>query len=110
MIYLARGDYPRARPILREVFAAVGCYVRSRVSWFVKPIAPGVGLAEDPGDGGSFGEHRSRLLAGLLLEGNLRGAPVPAGSIPSGLEQRGYRLETFYLQPGSNDMYPELAA
>ena len=34
----------------------------------VKRLAPGVGLAEDPGDGSSFGEHRGRLLAGILAE------------------------------------------
>jgi hypothetical protein len=34
---------------------------------FTKFLAPGLGLAEDPGQGDSFGQHRCRLLADAMI-------------------------------------------
>ena len=92
VLYLPRADYPRSLPVLAAVYQRLGSWIRSPVSLMVKQIAPGVGLAEDPGDGSSYGEHRSRLLAGLVIEERL-------GS----LESLGYRLDALYLNPGSID-------
>jgi len=36
--------------------------LRSRTVAFARPLAPGVGMAEDPGNGASFGQMISDLL------------------------------------------------
>lgn len=110
VIYLLRRDYQRSVPILRQLFTAVCDHVRPRTSWFAKPIAPGVGLAEDPGDGGSFGEHRARLLAAILLEEPKNIAETNNERAARRLAQAGYTLDALYLNPGSDNSYPVLHA
>jgi hypothetical protein len=98
VLYLPRADYSRSLPILAAVYHRLESWIRSPVSLMVKRVAPGVGVAEDPGDGSSYGEHRSRLLAGLVIEDRL-------GS----LESLGYRLDALYLNPGSLDDFEAIA-
>ncbi|MGH7536480.1 MAG: T3SS effector HopA1 family protein [Gemmatimonadales bacterium] len=111
ILYLARSDYLQAMPILREVRAEIEPWLRSRVSLLVKRLAPGVGLAEDPGDGSSFGEHRGRLLAGILADPEWRALGSMAEHIAfvsSRLARDGYDLDRIYLNPGSGDDFPPL--
>jgi hypothetical protein len=111
VLYLARGDYPRAVPILRRVHDEVGAWVRSSVSLLVKRLAPGIGLAEDPGDGSSFGEHRGRLLARILAEPEwsaLGSIDERNFFLSSRLARDGYELDRLYLNPGSADDLSDL--
>ncbi len=111
VLYLARDDYPKGRPILRKVHVEIAPWLRSTVSLLVKRIAPGVGLAEDPGDGSSFGEHRGRLLAGILTDPEcvaLRSGPERVALVASRLARDGYDLDRIYLNPGSPDDFAPL--
>ena len=70
-----------------------------------RPLAHGLSLAEDPGEGRSFGMHRCTLLARAALE--LRQNP---GADPLDLADRHFReagldLRVPYLNPGSEDIY-----
>jgi hypothetical protein len=111
VLYLARRDYPQARPTLRQIHGEIGRWLRSRVSLLVKQLAPGVGLAEDPGDGSSFGEHRGRLLAGILADPEwsaLGSMPERVAWVSSRLVRDGYDLDRIYLNPGSADDFTPL--
>ena len=111
VLYLHRGDYPRALPILRLVYPDIERRLRSRVSLLVKRLAPGVGLAEDPGDGSSFGEHRGRLLAGILADPEwsaLDSTDARLAFVSSRLARDGYDRERIYLSPGSSDDFAPL--
>ncbi len=111
VLYLARDDYPRAFPVLREIRTAMERWVRPEVSLLVKPLAPGVGLGEEPTDGSSFGEHRSGLLAGVLsdAEWSLLGSRADRVAFLSWrLARDGYELDRIYLNPGSEDDFPPL--
>jgi len=111
VLYLARGDYPEAEPILRQIHAEIEPWLRSRVSLLVKRLAPGVGVAEDPGDGSSFGEHRGRLLAGILADpewSTLRSMAERIAFVSARLARDGYDLDRVYLNPGSGDDFPPL--
>jgi hypothetical protein len=46
---------------------ALSCYMRADTPPLCLPLAPGIALAEHPGNGMTFGEHRSHLIA-LALE------------------------------------------
>jgi len=108
VLYLARADYPRAEPVLREIHQGVKRWLRSTVSLLVKRMAPGVGLAEDPGEGSSFGEHRCRLLAGIVTDPpwNALGSDREREAfLASGLSASGYALDRLYLNPGSTDAW-----
>ncbi len=111
VLYLALRDYPPAVPMLRKVRAEIGVWLRSKVSLLVKRLAPGVGLADDPGDGSSFGEHRSRLLAGILADSQwsiLHSRADRMAFLSSRLEREGYELGRIYLNPGSRDDFTPL--
>ena len=74
-------------------------------------MAPGVGLAEDPGDGSSFGEHRGRLLAVILTDPEWSALDSMAermAFVSSRLARDGYDLDRIYLNPGSQDDFPPL--
>src|SRR5262249_33566341 len=75
---------------------------------FTKPLAEGVGLAEDPGQGDSFGLHRCQLLA----DGMIRAYEQGKKSVYERLKvvedrfaEDGISLEKPFLNPGSSDDY-----
>jgi hypothetical protein len=111
VLYLARADCPQAWPVLRKIHGEIAPWLRSRTSLLVKRMAPGVGLAEDPGDGSSFGEHRGRLLAAVLADPEWSALDSMAERIAlvsSRLAREGYDLDRIYLNPGSRDDFPPL--
>lgn len=67
VVYLARDDYPNLADLMLALHAEIGGYLSPRTPVFTAELAPGVGFAEDPGTGESFGEHRCRLLAEALV-------------------------------------------
>ncbi len=103
VLYLPREWIGRALGPLREVYTEVRRWLRAPVSHLVKPMVPGVGLAEDPGDGTSYGEHRTRMLARLFLA---QGAGFSLGRLIEGLADLGFDLDALYLNPGSRDDFP----
>jgi hypothetical protein len=75
---------------------------------FTKPLAPGLGLAEDPGGGLSFGQSRCRVVAEGLYRCQAEGAAdldarlrVVAGV----MRERGLDPLRPWLEPGSADDY-----
>ena len=123
VLYLARDDCRPAWPILRQIHDDIRPWLRSRVSLLVKRLAPGVGLAEDPGDGSSFGEHRGRLLGEMLADPEWSALGSTAEGMAEGMAERmakrmalvssrlardGYDLDRIYLNPGSRDDFPPL--
>ncbi len=105
ILYIPRSHRAQGATAIGEVYRNVRSHLRAPVSPFVLPLAPGLGLAEDPNDGSSFGMHRSQLLAAVLLD-TLNEAD-PLGSLTTTLERRGYALNRFYLNPRSTETYSE---
>lgn len=105
VLYLARDDYARALPAIREVLKALADGLRPEVPMFTKRLAPGLGLAEDPLDGSSFGQSRCRLAARALLR-NGRGAPgARAKAVAGSFQREGLDPDHPYLRAGSEDVY-----
>ncbi|MCS7466665.1 T3SS effector HopA1 family protein [Stieleria sp. ICT_E10.1] len=72
---------------------------------FTKAIRPGIGIAEDPGDGQSFGQNVSRLLAESLINADASNdlhAPKVLEHIETHFRCAGIELEQAHLRPGSN--------
>lgn len=63
VLYVARRAWPLVRELVLEAHAAVEDGLGADAPLFARPLARGVGVAEDPGNGDSFGVHRCRLLA-----------------------------------------------
>jgi hypothetical protein len=63
----------------------------------------GVGAADDPGNGESFGMHRCRLLAEGLVEAyrsNIAGTDARIKAVQARFSQNGLNLDAPYLAPG----------
>ncbi len=108
VLYVRRADHRAVAGIVAEVYAEVAGDIRPAVPVFTKRMAPGLGLAEDPGQGESFGLHR----CGLLAEGMVRTREQGRGSRQDGLEgvesafaEEGITLDEPFLNPGSVDDY-----
>jgi hypothetical protein len=106
VLYFPRDELAPMLGALRRVHAAIRPWLRTRVSHLVKPLAPGVGLAEDPGDGTSFGEHRTKLLARLLWS---QGEAANLAGLGALLAEQGFDLDALYRNPGTAEDWFSLA-
>jgi hypothetical protein len=68
VLYLSQDLFHAAWLALVPVLPRLGDALRPGIPLFTRELARGVGLAEDPGGGDSFGSARSRLVAGALAE------------------------------------------
>lgn len=108
VVYLEKRDFPRARPLLRSAHAEVCYAIRSDVPLFTKRLAQGLAVAEDPGNGLSFGEDRCRLLARALHSAHLTGhanARSRKNAVDFAFRERGLDSEFPFLSPGSSECY-----
>ncbi|MBI4306808.1 MAG: hypothetical protein HY678_10865, partial [Chloroflexi bacterium] len=108
VLYFRRDHYDDVSPILESAYRQIEPFLRDPVSWFAKRLEKGVSLAEDPGEGISFGQHRSDLLASALSAQSVSEAGDSESrytAVTAGLEQSGLSLTAPYLSPGSSDIY-----
>ena len=108
VVYTRRRDYRSVSRILANVYHEVSGSLEPGIPAFTKPLAPGLGLAEDPGDGQSFGEHRCHLLADALVaahELGLRSVPERTRAVVDRFEREGLDLAATFLNPGARDEY-----
>jgi hypothetical protein len=109
VLYVRKSDYEAVSGIVRLIYCKIEANLNQRVPAFTKRLAPGLGLAEDPGRKlDSFGLHRCRLLA----EGLIRASRQRNDSLPHRLQvvsdhfaKNGISLEKPFLSPGSKDVY-----
>lgn len=81
------------------------------VPLFSKRIRDGVGFAEDPGTGESFGMHRCRLVSEGLVDAWRQGQyelSAKLAAIRKRFTSNGLILEKPYLNAGSFDIFPAL--
>ena len=108
VVYARKRDYRSISCILADVYHEICRSLEPGIPAFTKPLAPGLGLAEDPGDGQSFGEHRCHLLADALIaahESGLRSVPERTRAVADRFEREGLDLAAVFLNPGSRDEY-----
>ena len=112
VLYLPTNRYPAALDAVRTVHAAVQDHLRDDVPLFTKRLARGLGLAEDPGNGLSYGQHRCRLVARGLWAAHQTGKQGPEDqlrAIVSAFRAEGLDPKHPYLSPGSTDDYQRIA-
>jgi hypothetical protein len=109
VLYLAKDDFHRSRDLLEKIYEEVQTGMRKSVPLFTKQIAPGLGAAEDPGGGLSFGQHRCRIVAAALMDVHRRGEADPAAkaqAIEAAFQREGLDPNVPFLSSvGSEDCY-----
>jgi len=108
VLYFERRAFPRLRGIVREIHSRVAAGLRPEVPLFALPLAPGLGAAEDPGDGMSFGQARCRTAARALWQAFLSGRSGEEDGVAALAEAyraEGLDLARLHLAPGSRATY-----
>lgn len=108
VLYVTKKHFGAAAPVVRSIYDHVAAGMKPLTPVFTKPLAPGLGFAEDPGDGDSFGMSRCRLLA----EAMVRAFEHRQSSLSDRFDQvercfteSAINLESPYLNAGSVDHY-----
>lgn len=102
--YLARRDWVGARPVVAAVLDDAAAMLREQTPAFTRALAPGVAIADDPGDGSSFGEHRSAALTqALLAAGGIGRERDRTDAVIGALRRAGVDPATPHLTPGRPD-------
>lgn len=108
VLYFLKADADAVTSILVGIYRDLRPYLKAPIPAFTKELAPGLGLAEDPATGDSFGMARCECVAeGLLLS---RGAGMKSLSarldiVEAHLRREGVDPRKPYLNPGSVDRY-----
>lgn len=108
VLYLERRYFPRSRRLIVDIHRALGAGLRSSVPMFSRRLAEGVGVAEDPGNGLSFGQSRSNVIARALWACHERGIIAPEERLAVAAElfrEEGIDPTRPHLTPGSEDLY-----
>lgn len=108
VLYIVRDDYDVITSAISDIYTELATYLKPAIPAFTKQLAPGLGLAEDPGNGQSFGLHRCGLLAGGIIAASRLKETSIGGRlrvVSEHFKEEGISLETPYLNPGSNDIY-----
>ena len=114
VLYVAKRYFHITARIILSLPSSVDAGLRESVPLFSKKMRRGVGLAEEPNTGESFGMHRCRLTAEGMVDAWYSGNQTAAGrmqAIGSRFALNNLNLEKPYLNPGSEDLFdaPEAA-
>ena len=108
VLYVPKADCQLALGVVGTIYSELGRELKPATPALTKRLAAGLGLAEDPGDGDSFGMHRCMLLA----EGIVQAHEQEASSLEDRLAavdrcflRAGLTLDAPFLNAGSIDTY-----
>ncbi|MEV0819844.1 T3SS effector HopA1 family protein [Nonomuraea rubra] len=99
VVYLAGDDFPALAEPIAALRAEIGGFLSPRTPVFTAELAPGLGLAEDPATGESFGEHRCRLLAEAVVRAHESGTPDVLAAVEEHFARAGIDLDAPHLNP-----------
>ncbi|HSX59222.1 MAG TPA: T3SS effector HopA1 family protein [Tahibacter sp.] len=103
VLYVARRHVPAVLRLLDALAAELAPLLRTDAPLFTRALLPGVGAADEPGDGQSFGQSRARLLAQALADAN--GVDARRAAFAARLRQHGLDPFRPHLAPGLHDIY-----
>ncbi len=107
VLYLSRRYHDIACRLIGAMAAEVAEQLAPSVPLFTLPLRPGVGMAEEPHTGESFGMHRSRLVAEGLADAFTLGDSSDAArrkAIAGRFVAAGCNLEAPHMSPGSSTL------
>jgi hypothetical protein len=104
VLYAPSADLRRRRRLVDRVVESCSPHLQPRTPVFTRPLAPGVGFAEERGDAAeSFGMHRCRLLAEAIViahERRQRGLGARLAAVARHFDDAGIDIDAPYLARG----------
>jgi hypothetical protein len=107
VLYVARRYHDITVRIVRQLPVNVADRLHDSTPLFARPLQPGVGVAEDPNTGESFGMHRCRLMAEGIFDAWQRNDQSVDGrlrAVAARFTQNGLKLEFPHLSADSVDL------
>jgi len=107
VLYLAKRYYDITTRIVRGLPKGIAAQLRASTPLFTLPLQPGVGIAEDPGNGESFGMNRCRMFAEGIVDAWMAGdqsVDRRLNAIAARFAAGGFNFNRPYLSPGSTDL------
>lgn len=108
VLYLARRFVPAVLDLLWSAGDDMEVHLRQGIPLFTRALMDGLGAADEPGTGESFGQSRSRLLATALVDGWTAGRTDPASlrtALAARFSKAGLNIERSHLAAGLTDIY-----
>jgi hypothetical protein len=108
VLYVAKRYFDVTARLIAALPDEIAARLHESVPLFTKPIRPGVGFAEEPNTGESFGMHRCRLTAEGVVEAWRAGDQSAEGRMRAVAGRFGVnnmRLDRPYQNPGSQDSF-----
>jgi hypothetical protein len=107
VLYVCKGDLRRVMGVVHGLYAAVARHLRTSTPIFTKRLARGLAVAEDPGNGKSFGQHRCGLVAEGLVRYFEAGATArgAADAVVARFTEAGLDPNRPWLNAGSADCF-----
>ena len=112
VLFFAARYYGVITKLLPSIRAEVARHLHPHVPLLTKRLYDGVGLAEDPATGESFGMSRSQLLAQAIVDAYARGTQAEESRMQElaiQFQRNGLSLDRPHLRAASADIY-EVAA
>lgn len=110
VLYVARRYYCIVASVLKEIYHKLQPGFRQEIPLFTKRLCDGIGMAEEPEEKGSFGMHRSAIVARAIVDTWQLGsqeAKARMATIEQHFAERGLSLERAYLNPKSEDVFDQ---
>lgn len=108
VLYIEKVYFTRIRNAVNDIYNQIKDHLKPEVPMFTKRLYDGLGLAEDPGNGMSFGMSRCKILAKSLCNCYEKGYSDMESRMSvfaSSFEEEGINPELPYLEPKSQDIY-----
>ncbi len=109
VLYLNRRFYRIAAELLVEVYQQLQGHLMPNTPLFSKELVPGLGFAEEPGNGESFGQQRCRILAEGIWDAyklKLATEQLRLDHVKKRFKLNGLDLDYPYLNQGSLNQGP----
>jgi hypothetical protein len=112
VLYVRKRFYSLVRELAAGWRQECAAHIRNDVPLFALALEPGLGLAEDPESGESFGMNRCRHVAEAIWNAHSSGVPEAERlrAVKEHFRQHGLDFNRPYLNPGSVDQYWQQAA
>lgn len=107
VLYPPRRFLPLVLDVLEEAVPVLAPLLRPGEPLFSRPLLPGLGGADDPGTGESFGQSRCRLVAAGIVDAWSTGGGMME-AIATRLLAANLRPDALHLSPGLADLYRPL--
>ncbi|MFZ6746214.1 T3SS effector HopA1 family protein [Undibacterium sp. JH2W] len=108
VLYIAKRHYPMVAALMLDLHASLGSKLRTVTPMFCKTLVDGIGVAEEPGTGESFGMHRCRLMAEGMVDAWLAGSQsreARADAVQKRFAANGIDMHTPYLNRYSVNLF-----